>query len=260
MTAQNLEVCLVQSDIVWEDISANLSHTQDLLQRLDHPVDIIVLPEMFSTGFSSNAIDLADTCNGDTLCKVKAWAATYQSLVMGSFIATENGKYYNRGFAVYPDGKTLFYDKKHLFFGGEKTYFTPGHEQLVLDYKGWKLGFCICYDLRFPVWLRNYQLRYDALFCVAEWPNSRQRMLEYLSVARAIENQAYLCLCNRVGSDGNFFQYTGGSQCIDYKGKVLFRCNDNQEQLGCFTLERYRLESYREKAPIWMDADPFSLQ
>lgn len=241
-------------DIAWEDVNANLKHTEELLKGLEVS-DIVVLPEMFSTAFSTSATQLAEPIDGPTIRAVSLWAKQYDSLFIGSFIAEENGKFYNRGFAVFPDGKKLFYDKRHLFLGGEEKFFTPGEKELIFNYHGWNINIAICYDLRFPVWLRNKNLKYDLLILVAEWPANRQYIFDNLLISRAIENQAYVCACNRIGKDGNFLSYTGGSTCIDFKGKIIGRLEDNKEEIKRFTIEKYPLESNREKAPVWKHAD-----
>lgn len=255
---EQLRISIVQADIAWEDTQANLARFDQMLTALP-PTDVVLLPEMFSTAFSSNAQALAEPTNGTTMQTVLGWANKYQCAFIGSFIAVEAGKYYNRGFLVEPNGTTHFYNKRHLFIGGEETYFTPGKEPLIVHYKGWNIALCICYDLRFPVWLRNYHLKYDLLAVIAEWPTNRQYIFDHLLIARAIENQAYVCACNRIGKDGNHLQYQGGSQVIDYRGKVLQRLTDHTEEIKTVTLEKYPLESMREKAPVWKHADAFTI-
>lgn len=254
-----LRISLVQADIVWEDIDANLAHFDKLLSQLP-PTDVVLLPEMFSTAFSSRAQSLAEPIEGKTLQQVKAWAKQHQCAFIGSFIAAEGDLYYNRGFFVKPDGDTTYYDKRHLFLGGEETNFTPGTSFPIISYKDWNIALCICYDLRFPVWLRNTKLRYDMLAVIAEWPSNRQYIFEHLLVARAIENQAYVCACNRVGKDDNHLQYTGGSQVIDYRGRVIERLTDHQEEIKTIVLEKEPLLNMRQKVPIWRHADSFEIK
>lgn len=257
---EELRVRVVQSDIIWENKEANLNHYIDLLSKADDgKTDIILLPEMFSTGFSMNAKQLAENNDGPTMKLAQSWAKQYNAAIIGSFIAQEDGLFYNRGFAAMPNGKTYFYDKRHLFIGGEKQIFTPGNTHLTIAYKGWNIALSICYDLRFPVWLRNKDCAYDLMLCMAEWPSNRQYIFEHLLIARAIENQSYVCACNRVGVDGNLLSYIGGSVLIDYKGKVKERCTDNVEEIRTFTLLKYPLESHREKVPVWKDGDSFYL-
>ena len=257
-TSQQLRVSIVQTDIAWENTHANLAHFDTLLQQLPS-TDIVVLPEMFSTAFSSNAPLLAEPNNGITIQTVQKWAAAYQCAFVGSFIAQENNHYYNRGFFILPDKTTHFYDKRHLFVGGEETYFTPGEKNLIVSYKGWNLSMAICYDLRFPVWLRNHHLQYDVLLVIAEWPTNRQNIFETLLAARAMENQVYVCACNRIGIDDNQLQYSGGSQVIDYRGRVLERFTDHTEEIRTVILNKEGLENMRKKMPTWKHADNFTL-
>ncbi|MCQ2336745.1 MAG: nitrilase family protein [Paludibacteraceae bacterium] len=255
----DFKVLVLQTDIVWENIEANLSNVERLISSTTDEFNVILLPEMFSTGFSSNAQALAEPISGRTIQKVKEWAARYDSLVIGSYIAEDGGLYYNRGFAIEPDGTAHYYDKCHLFIGWEKQFFTPGDKRLVFNYRGWNVSLCICYDLRFPVWTRNRNLEYDVLFCTTQWPVSRQNVLETLIAARAIENQAYAVASNRIGTDGNYIKYVGGSQAVDFRGRIVGRCTDSTEEAKVITLNKYALESNREKAPVWKDAEMFTL-
>ncbi len=257
-TSEQLRVSIIQADIAWEDTHANLAHFEALLEQLP-ATDIVVLPEMFSTAFSSNATQLAEPSNGTTLQTVQKWATRHQCAFIGSFIAQEDHHYYNRGFFVLPDKTTYFYDKRHLFLGGEELYFTPGKQNLIVPYKGWNIALCICYDLRFPVWLRNNQLQYDVLMVIAEWPTNRQSIFETLLAARAIENQAYVCACNRIGIDGNQLQYSGGSQVIDYRGRIIERFTDNTEEIRTIVLNKEGLENMRKKMPTYRHADNFTI-
>lgn len=257
-TKEELRISLVQADIAWEDTPTNLAHFEQLLTTLP-ATDVVLLPEMFSTAFSSNAKALAESTDGPTVQTVRKWAALYGCAFFGSFIAEENGHYYNRGFFIEPNGNTTFYDKRHLFLGGEAACFTPGKEQTVVSYLGWNLALAICYDLRFPVWLRNNQLRYDALLVIAEWPANRQAIFENLLMARAIENQAYVCACNRIGTDNNFLEYIGGSQAIDYRGKIIERLPDQQTCIKTVVLSKEPLQKMRQKLPMWQDGDSFSI-
>lgn len=260
MEQEELTISMVQADVAWEDKKANIEGFARRLDRAGNLGDIIVLPEMFTTAFSTNARELAEPTESETMAAVRSWAARYDALIAGSFIASEDGRYYNRGFMSFPDGSAEFYDKKHLFIGGEKNIFTPGDGRILINYKGWKISLTICYDLRFPVWLRRCPAYdYDLMLCIAEWPVNRQDNLETLLRARAIENQAYYCLCNRVGDDHNFLHYAGGSQIVDYKGKVLCRANDDSDEILNFTIKKYPLQSNREKFPASEDADDFEI-
>lgn len=256
----DLNVLILQTDIVWENVDANLNHVESLIESSTEDFNVVVLPEMFSTGFSANAQQLAEPVTGRTMSRVREWASKYDALIVGSYIAEDGGSFYNRGFAVEPDGTCHYYDKHHLFLGWEKKFFTPGKGRLVFNYKGWNIALFVCYDLRFPVWIRNNKLEYDAVFCVTQWPVSRQNVLETLTSARAIENQAYVVTCNRVGEDGNMMKYIGGSQVVDFNGKILDRFVDNEETAKVVTIKKYPLLSNREKAPVWRDAESFTME
>ena len=261
MEAATLTISLVQADILWEDPAGNLAHFDQLLKGLPPETNCVVLPEMFSTAFSANARQLAEPMDGPTMTRVRQWVQQYQAAFFGSFIATEGGEFFNRGFALLPDGRAYFYDKRHLFIGGEKAAFTAGGQRQQFDYMGWQISFAICYDLRFPVFLRNSKEHpYDLMLIMAEWPQNRQYILDHLAIARAIENQSYWCLCNRIGDDGNLLSYSGGSCLIDFKGKVKARCQDHTEEICTYSIDKYPLESHREKAPVWRDADDFELK
>lgn len=258
---EELKISIVQADLIWEDTEANIRKFGERLENASDIGDVIVFPEMFTTAFSTESIHVADSNGTTTFGAARAWAAKYSALVIGSFIAEENGNYFNRGFMARPDGRIDVYDKRHLFIGGEKNLFLPGDKHLMINYEGWNIALCICYDLRFPVWLRyNSSYNYDLLVCIAEWPENRQDNFETLIKARAIENQAYVCACNRIGSDRNFLNYIGGSQIVDFKGKVLCRCRDNSDEILTFGIKKYPLESNREKFPVSLDADKFILK
>ncbi|MBO4370029.1 MAG: nitrilase family protein [Paludibacteraceae bacterium] len=260
MEPATLTISIVQADVYWEDTPRNLAHFDTLLQQVPAEANCVVLPEMFSTAFSANARALAEPMDGSTLTWVRKWAKTLNALIAGSFIVCEKGKYYNRGFAILPDGREYFYDKHHLFIGGEKASFEQGGKRPQFEYLGWQISMVICYDLRFPVFMRNTKKNpYDLMLVVAEWPKNRQYILDHLAVARAIENQAYLCMCNRIGEDGNMLTYSGCSCLIDFKGKVKVRCTDDTEEICTYSIDKYPLESHREKAPVWRDADDFEL-
>lgn len=251
---ESLNISLLQTDVIWEDIVANLNHVEELLQNLPES-DIVVLPEMFTTAFTVSAASLAEKSDGITMQTVSKWAKDYNSLFIGSFIAEEEGKYYNRAFAVFPNGEKLFYDKKHLFIGGEERIFTAGKKPLVFSYEGWNISLAICFDLRFPTWLRNKDLKYDLLIFVAEWPANRQFAFDTLLTARAIENQSYVCACNRVGTDNNHLSYLGGSVCIDYRGRTIDKAEEGKEEIRTFTIDKLQMEKFREKFPFWKSAD-----
>lgn len=254
----SLRVSLVQSVIFWEDKNRNLQHYGDLLKSLKGETDLVVLPEMFSTGFSMNSRHLVEPDNGKTVEIIKRWACDYDFAVCGSFFAIENDRLYNRGFFVTPGGDAFFYDKRHLFrMGDENKNFTPGKKQLIVSYKGWNICLIICYDLRFPVWSRNTGKAYDLLICPANWPRARKNTWDILLKARALENHCYVCGVNRVGEDDYRNHHQGDSQLIDFKGNILASCESDKEMIVTGTIYKEVLEQFREKFPVWQDADEF---
>ncbi|MDR0835019.1 MAG: nitrilase family protein [Tannerella sp.] len=256
---ENLRISLVQSDIVWEDIDRNIHHTGDLLKDLQGKTDLAVLPEMFSTGFTLFPENLAETNGGKTISAVKNYARDFDFAVTGSFIAVENGKFYNRAFFITPSGEEYYYDKRHLFsISGEDKHFSKGNKQLIVNYKNWKICLMVCYDLRFPVWCRNVDNAYDILLFVANWPHSRKSAWEALLKARAIENLCYTAGVNRTGQDGNKISYTGGTYIFSPKGELLLDLGTN-EKTDTLTLNSTELERIRTKFPAWKDADGFKL-
>ena len=198
---------------------------------------------------------MAESNDGDIIVNIHRWAQFFKFAICGSFIAKENGKYLNRAFFIEPSGESYFYDKRHLFLGGEERIFTAGSEPLIFEYEGWNINLAICFDLRFPTWLRNKDLKYDLLLLVAEWPVNRQFAFDTLLLARAIENQAYVCACNRVGKDNNHLSYSGGSVGIDYRGRIIDKAEEGKEEIRTFTIDKQKMESFREKFPFWKSAD-----
>jgi len=258
--AENLRVSMVQSHIIWEDRNENLGYYGELLRRISGKTDLAVLPETFSTGFTMNVEPLADEVDGITVNTIKKWAADYKMAVAGSFIAKDNGKYYNRAFFITPEGDSLFYDKRHLFqMGHEDQYFTAGDKRLVVSYRGWNICLLVCYDLRFPVWSRNVNNEYDLLIYCANWPEARKKVWKILLQARAIENMSYICGVNRVGIDGKGFTYRGDSLIISPKGKKLADAGKREEVTRTVSLSMDEVSELRSKFPAWKDADDFTI-
>ncbi|MBP8759202.1 MAG: amidohydrolase [Parabacteroides sp.] len=258
--AENLRVSMVQSHIIWEDRNENLGYYGELLRRISGKTDLAVLPETFSTGFTMNVEPLADEADGITVNTIKKWAADYKMAVAGSFIAKDNGKYYNRAFFITPEGDSLFYDKRHLFqMGHEDQYFTAGDKRLVVSYRGWNICLLVCYDLRFPVWSRNVNNEYDLLIYCANWPEARKKVWKILLQARAIENMSYVCGVNRVGIDGKGFTYRGDSLIISPKGKKLADAGKREEVTRTVSLSMDEVSELRSKFPAWKDADDFTI-
>jgi predicted amidohydrolase len=255
-----LKISLVQSLIVWENKQENLKHYKDLLKKLAGNTDIAVLPEMFTTGFSiQQAPYLAEPNDGYTISVLRSWANEYEIAICGSILAKESsGKIYNRGFFIPPNEKPFFCDKHHLFrMGIEDTIVTPGNEMPIIPYKEWNIRLIVCYDLRFPVWIRNRNNEYDLLICMANWPLFRIETWDTLLKARALENQSYVCGVNRVGEDGLGIPHPGHSQLIDFRGKIVAETAQNETSVVTDVIRKTALETFRRKFPTWMDADKF---
>lgn len=255
-----LRITLVQSDIIWENKPANLTVLGEKLEHLAGTTDLVVLPEMFSTGFSMNSRAIAEAADGETLNVLRELARLHDVAICGSMIATDGGQYYNRGFFIHPDGSAEFYDKRHLFrMGDEPNHYSSGKERLIVNYREWKICLLICYDLRFPVWARNVQNEYDLLIYVANWPASRSKVWNLLLPARAVENMSYVCGVNRVGADGLGLKYTGDSVLIDARGQKVVACTPGVDEIQTATLSLDALHDFRRKFPAWMDGDKFEI-
>lgn len=256
---QTLRLTTIQSSLHWEDIPANLRMFEQKMQTLPGTTDLVILPEMFTTGFSMDAPRLAETMEGQTMHWLKKQSVLLNAAIIGSFIAVENQKYYNRGVVVFPDGRYKTYDKRHLFtLADEHLTFNSGNEILIVEWKGWRICPLICYDLRFPVWSRNTD-NYDLLIYTANWPNRRSHAWKSLLTARAIENQSYTVGVNRVGADGAGLVYSGDTSVIDFSGNVLYRVSDAE---GVFTIElNYEAQAeFRNKLSFLADRDIFEIK
>lgn len=252
---QDLTVTLVQANLIWEDVDANLKAFDKKIDGIEQDTDLIVLPEMFTTGFSMKAAKLGQKMTGPTVSWILAASAGKNADVMGSAIIEEDGKYYNRVLWAKPDGALLTYDKKHLFrMIGEHRVFTAGEKHLTVSVKGWRLRPFVCYDMRFPIWTRNIGNAYDAAVYIANWPEKRAPHWKLLMPARAVENQSYVIGVNRVGKDGNGFPHSGDSAVIDPMGQVLFQ-RSRDPYVHTIRLTYDRITSYRKKFAAWMDAD-----
>jgi len=257
---QDLKVTLIQTSLFWENIESNLSLLDEKIDGIRDETDLIVLPEMFTTGFSMNAENLAQDMDGKPVEWLRKKSGSRQIDITGSMIIRENGKYYNRLLWAKPDGTLLYYDKRHLFrMNGEEKVYSGGDKTLTVELKGWRIRPFICYDLRFPVWTRNLNNSYDVAVFIANWPEKRSYHWKTLLVARAIENQCYVIGVNRVGKDGNGYYHSGDSSVIDPSGNILFRKPD-QESVFTASLSYPVLQEYRKSFPAWMDADECGLQ
>ncbi|MBD2724596.1 MULTISPECIES: amidohydrolase [Hymenobacter] len=256
----DLTVSFLQTELHWQDAAANRATLDLALARLDGPTDLVVLPEMFTTGFSMEAATLAEPMDGPTVAWMRAHAARLDAVLTGSVIIEEGGAYYNRLLWVRPDGRLSYYNKRHLFtLAGEQHTYTPGRERLVEEWRGWRICPLVCYDLRFPVWSRNQPHEpYDLLLYVANWPAVRRTAWRTLLRARAIENVACALGVNRIGHDGLGHAYSGDSALIDAKGGYLVEAHD---QTGTFThtLKKAELDDFRAKFTALNDGDAFEL-
>lgn len=256
---KNLNIAIFQVDLAWENRDKNLRQFQEEVDRLNGDVDLIILPEMFTTGFSMNATALAEKMDGKTLKWMQKVAREKKLAITGSVIIEEEGKFYNRLFFVFPDASFKTYDKRHTFtLAKEDQTYTAGNERLVVEYLGWRICPLICYDLRFPVWARN-TVDYDVLIYVANWPETRIHAWDVLLQARAIENMSYCIGVNRTGKDGNDYQYNGHSCAYDYLGKNLFTPSREQVFSEVFCLDKSKLTETRNKLKFLQDRDSFNL-
>jgi omega-amidase len=249
---------LVQYSIFWELPKQNTSHISAMLEQYKPNNALIVLPEMFSTGFTMKPEKMAENMDGETINWMKNTAIHYNSTIAGSIIIREGGQYFNRFVWISPNGSISFYNKRHLFrMGGENNAYSAGNERVILNFDGFRILPQVCYDLRFPVWSRN-QNDYDLIVYSANWPETRQHVWNTLLKARAIENQAYVVGVNRIGNDGMDLSYIGNSQVIDFKGNVLADAGSNESILAV-SIHVDELNSFKKSFPVWMDADGFSV-
>ena len=254
----NLKVSLIQQTIIEDQPKKNLEITYNKLLALKGKTDIVILPELFTTGFALKNLNLAETNQGETLNQIKSWASSLQIAIVGSFLATDGESYYNRAFFVSPTKEAFFYNKRHLFpIGREGKTLTAGHQSAIIAYKGWNIKLLVCYDLRFPVWSRNTNPAYDLLIYVSNWPVARNLAWETLLRARAIENQAYVIGVNRIGTDSNNVEHHGNSCVYTPLGNLSASAQLNTEEILNDTLYLDKVKEFREKYPFWKDTDPF---
>lgn len=255
-----LNITIIQSKLHWEDAEANRKMFSERIDAIEtETTDLILLPEMFTTGFSMNAKNLAEDANGETFNWMVQIAKKKNTAITGSVIIKENGQFYNRLFFIFPDGNYKTYDKKHCFtLAKEHETYTPGNERLVVEYKGWKICPLICYDLRFPVWARNTE-DYDVLLYLANWPKTRVLAWDTLLRARAIENMAYCIGINRTGQDGNSYEYTGHSAVYDVLGAQVSTPNFEEEFIETISIKKENIDSNRNHLQFLNDRDSFTL-
>jgi omega-amidase len=263
----SLSITTIQTDLLWENPKENLQLLEEKIGNISGTSQVVVLPEMFSTGFSMNPAVLAETMEGETVQWMKRIAGNKKIILTGSIIIAAPGKdgttvYYNRLIWMLPNGHYGTYDKRHRFaYAGEDDQYTAGNERFIASVNGWKLNLMICYDLRFPVWARqqsNSEAEYDVLVYVANWPEKRILAWDTLLRARAIENQCYVVGVNRVGTDGNGIRYNGSSSIYGPLGEVLYNKME-EEEVYTTLLNKDHLNEVREKFPFWRDADRFRI-
>jgi predicted amidohydrolase len=262
---QDLNIALIQSSLIWEDAKANLRNFDHKLKEITPDTDLVMLPEMFNTGFSINPNKIAERPDGRSFNWLRRKAAELNCVVTGSILTEVDGCYYNRMYWMHPDGSFDTYDKRHLFrLGEEFKVFTAGAHRKIFEVKGWKVLPLICYDLRFPVWIKNRYLdgsyEYDLIVCVANWPAVRQYAWKQLIIARAIENQAYAAAVNRVGADGNGFAHTGDSAITDPQGFIISQAQPEKEQIITASLSSNELQQFRRQFTIGLDWDEFEMK
>lgn len=253
-----MRVALIQSPLVWENPKANRVYFEEKINGISESVNLIVLPEMFSTGFTMNPAAIAETMQGETVLWMQTLAKDKKAAVTGSLVIEEGGCFYNRMLFVYPSGEVLHYDKRHLFtLAGEDRIYTAGEQKLIVDYLGWKICPMVCYDLRFPVFSRNVE-NYDLLLYVASWPEKRTQAWDALLKARAIENMSYVVGVNRIGTDDNGHGYSGHTQVVDCLGDYLLEPKES-EGLFLLVLDRESMLATRKQLGFLKDQDLFKM-
>lgn len=257
---EKLRVAIAQIDLEWENPSLNRSRIGHQIHQISDQCDLILLPETFTTGFTSRATDLAESMSGSTIKWLTDLASKTGAAIGGTLLVKEDHCYFNRFVFVTPHGEITCYDKRHLFsIGGETEVFCAGRNRVIVDFKGWKIALYICYDLRFPVWCRN-QKDTDLMLFPANWPASRQAVWNLLLKARAIENQVYVAGINRVGKDGNGIIYVGESQIINAKGESVSRFQSVDGVWQIYEISKNELDDFRLRFPVGEDADDFELK
>ena len=252
---------LIQTNLFWENKEANLAILKEKILSIKEKTQVVVLPEMFSTGFSMQPHLFAETMEGNTVQWMKKMAAQQKIILTGSVMIEDNGNYFNRLIWMLPTGNYGYYDKRHCFaYSNEDKHYKAGNKKMIAQANGWKINLQVCYDLRFPVWARQQKDEmYDVLLYVANWPTRRSNAWKALLVARAIENQCYVVAVNRVGNDGNNIEHCGDSMVINPLGEILYH-KQNDEDIFTINLEKEIVEEVRTKFPFWKDADEFMLK
>ncbi|MBG6111838.1 putative amidohydrolase [Flavobacterium sp. CG_23.5] len=254
-----MKVTLIQSPLIWENPKRNRSYFEGKINSISNTTDLIVLPEMFTSGFTMNPRAVAETMQGETVLWMRSLAKAKNSAITGSVVIEENNTFYNRMLFVFPSGEIQFYDKKHLFtLAGEDKVYTSGTQKVIVNYLGWKICLQVCYDLRFPVFSRNSE-DYELLIYVASWPKIRINAWDALIKARAIENMSYAIGVNRIGEDDNGYEYTGHSQVVDVLGEYLVEPTES-EAVFSIELDKEKMMLTRQKLGFLNDRDAFEIK
>lgn len=263
---EKLIITTIQTNLHWENKTANLEMLEKKILGIAEKTNVVLLPEMFSTGFSMQPALFAETMEGETVNWMRHLAKQKNIILGGSIMVSENDVYFNRFIWMQPNGQFGFYDKRHCFsLAGEDQHYGSGNKRTIASVGGWKINLQICYDLRFPVWSRqqlqqdeqnNFNPEYDVLVYVANWPERRSNAWKTLLQARAIENQSFVFGVNRVGNDGNQIYHSGDTMVVDPMGEVLYQ-NAHNEDIHTITIEKNKLREVREKLPFWKDGDGF---
>ena len=254
-----LKITIVQANIHWENKKENMEMFSHMIRNMAQHTDLVILPEMFSTGFSMQPALLAEHVNGPTVSWMGKIARQFNAVVTGSIIIKENEEFFNRMIWMPPEGDYDYYDKRHLFrMGEENQRYSAGNRKLITNWKGWRFRPLVCYDLRFPVWSRNIN-DYDMLIYIANWPEARRKVWKSLLVARALENQAYVVGVNRVGVDGRDISYAGESMIVGPMGNIVSKISAHKESVETVSLSLDDLITFREKFPVHLDADNFRI-
>jgi omega-amidase len=264
MKPETLRIALAQTDIIWKDKQSNFFKIENWLYDQKEALDLMILPEMFATGFVTDAHEIAENMEGETVKWMKKMAIEHKLALMGSVVIEEAGKYYNRLVWINRLGEISYYDKRHLFtYGGEHHHFSAGNQKLVVDLYGWKICPLVCYDLRFPVWSKNTveegNYAYDLLIYIANWPSVRAHAFRQLLIARAIENQSFVVGVNRVGVDGKGLYYQGNSTVLDFNGNHITEIAPDLETFEIVTISNSSLQKARESFPVGNDWDRFQI-
>ena len=253
-----MKIALIQSDLYWEDPSENRKNFESKINQIDSEVNLIVLPEMFSTGFTMNASEVAETMQGETVLWMQRVAKQRKCALTGSLIITEKNQFYNRMLFVFPSGEIRHYDKRHLFsLAGEDRTYTSGKEKVIVEYLGWKICLQVCYDLRFPVFVRNIE-NYDLILYVANWPKVRTNAWDILLKARAVENLSYVVGVNRIGLDAHNYEHIGHSQVVDFLGNYILEPQET-ETTFIVELDKNVMLETRKKLDFLNDKDVFEI-